>query len=111
MNELVRRDRPYRDSLMSTLGTASGLALVVGVPTAIVAAVAVYTLVKVFKDFRRWKNERSSGGSSIGVIEKNSEELPMRPVDIFGFNNVVVPLEKVVSNRKRRPRKKAARSQ
>jgi len=52
--------RPFRDSLLSTLGTAAGLALVVGLPTLIVGSCAVYAAIAAVRDYKIWRAERAS---------------------------------------------------
>ncbi len=69
----TRAGRPgaFRESLASTLGTAAGLALAVGVPTMVLTAVAVYAGVSVVRGLRGWWGSRKAlqNGSGIDVRE------------------------------------------
>lgn len=114
MSDLIRRDHgPYKEALMSTLGTASGIALVVGIPTAIVAAVAIYTVFSVVKGFQKWKEGKTSSVAGISVRVR-PKELPLASSDRFGVVGNIMGLDSSntfdVSSRPRRGRPKAKTS-
>ena len=58
--EPARPPAPFRDSLLSTLGSGVGVAIIAGVPTLIVCGVVVYAGWSVWKGIRAWKASRQA---------------------------------------------------